>query len=85
MPLKKTPHPWESLIISVGTVVPIEGPWLSNRAESLMYCSWEGDVINLSTFPEVILVNEAGLFHASVALATDYHCWRSEEKHCRCK
>ncbi|XP_063933271.1 S-methyl-5'-thioadenosine phosphorylase-like [Zophobas morio] len=64
-----------------GTVITIEGPRFSTRAESLMYRSWGGDVINMTTFPEVVLANEAGLLYASVALATDYDCWRSEGEH----
>jgi 5'-methylthioadenosine phosphorylase len=69
-----------------------------------MYRSWGGDVINMTTFPEVVLANEAdgscvkfslgvhlyasfclikGLLYASVALATDYDCWRSEGEHVR--
>ncbi|XP_076048616.1 methylthioadenosine phosphorylase [Oratosquilla oratoria] len=62
---------------SSGTMVTIEGPRFSSRAESLMFQLWGGDVINMTTVPEVILAKELGLCYAAVAMATDYDCWRS--------
>ena len=44
-----------------GTVVTIEGPRFSSRAESNMYRQLGCDVINMSTVPEVVLAREAGL------------------------
>ncbi|XP_009675318.1 S-methyl-5'-thioadenosine phosphorylase isoform X3 [Struthio camelus] len=38
---------------SKGTVITIEGPRFSSRAESLMFRSWGADVINMTTVPEV--------------------------------
>lgn len=64
---------------SGGTVITIEGPRFSTRAESLMFRSWGADVINMSIAPEVILANEAGIPYAAVAMSTDYDCWKSEE------
>lgn len=61
-----------------GTVVAIEGPRFSSKAESLMYKQWGGDVINMTSVPEVVLAKEAGLCYAAIAIATDYDCWRSE-------
>lgn len=55
----------------------IEGPRFSSRAESLMFKQWGGDVINMTTVPEVILAKEAGLCYAAIAIATDYDCWQS--------
>lgn len=60
-----------------GTAVTIEGPRFSSKAESLMFKQWGGDVINMTTTPEVVLAKEAGLCYASIAMATDYDCWRS--------
>lgn len=60
-----------------GTVVAIEGPRFSSKAESLMFKQWGGDVINMTTVPEVVLAKEAGLCYAAIAIATDYDCWRS--------
>lgn len=59
-----------------GTIVTIEGPRFSSKAESLMFKQWGGDLINMTTVPEVILAKEAGLCYATVAMATDYDCWR---------
>lgn len=59
-----------------GTVVTIEGPRFSSKAESLMFRQWGGHVINMTTVPEVILARELGLHYAAIAMATDYDCWR---------
>ena len=61
-----------------GTVVTIEGPRFSSRAESHLYRSWGCDVVNMTTVPEVTLANELGLCYASIALPTDYDCWKEE-------
>jgi 5'-methylthioadenosine phosphorylase len=62
-----------------GTVVTIEGPRFSTRAESFMFRQWGGDVINMSTVPEVVLAREAGLHYAAIAMSTDYDCWKLGE------
>ncbi len=62
-----------------GTVVTIEGPRFSTRAESRMFRAWGADVINMSTAPECIVANELGLPYAAVAMATDYDCWKEDE------
>ena len=63
-----------------GTVVTIEGPRFSTRAESKMFRSWGADVINMSVAPECILANELGIPYAAVALSTDYDCWKTDEE-----
>eukprot|EP00124_Ichthyophonus_hoferi_P002837 Ihof_evm8s213 gene=Ihof_evmTU8s213 len=63
-----------------GTIVAIEGPRFSTKAESHMFRLWGGDVINMSSFPEVALAAEAGIPYASIAMATDYDCWREEQE-----
>ena len=63
-----------------GTVVTIEGPRFSTRAESKMFRIWGADVINMSVAPECILANEAGIPYAAVAMSTDYDSWKEEEK-----
>jgi 5'-methylthioadenosine phosphorylase len=55
-----------------GTVVVIEGPRFSTRAESKMFAQVGGDVIGMTQFPEVTLAREAELCFANVALVTDY-------------
>jgi len=63
-----------------GTVITIEGPRFSTRAESLMFRSWGADIINMSTAPEAILANEAGIPYAVIAMSTDYDCWKTDEE-----
>jgi 5'-methylthioadenosine phosphorylase len=63
-----------------GTVVTIEGPRFSTRAESIAFRKWGGDVINMTSVPEVVLAREAGLHYAAIAMATDYDCWRPSEE-----
>ncbi|MFX0036132.1 MAG: S-methyl-5'-thioadenosine phosphorylase [Candidatus Hermodarchaeota archaeon] len=62
-----------------GTVVTIEGPRFSTRAESNMFRIWGADVINMSIAPEAILANEAEIPYAAVAMSTDYDCWKIDE------
>lgn len=63
-----------------GTVVTIEGPRFSTKAESHMFRQWGADVINMSTVPEAVLAREAGICYAIVAMSTDYDCWRETEE-----
>ena len=62
-----------------GTVITIEGPRFSTRAESNMFRIWGADVINMSVAPEAILANEAGIPYAAIAMSTDYDCWKEDE------
>ncbi|XP_012221003.1 S-methyl-5'-thioadenosine phosphorylase [Linepithema humile] len=62
-----------------GTIVTIEGPRFSSKAESNALRLWGGHLVNMTTCPEVYLAKEAGLLYASVAMATDYDCWRDCE------
>lgn len=63
-----------------GTVISIEGPRFSTRAESHMFRMWGADVINMSIAPEAILANEIGIPYAALAMSTDYDCWKNDEK-----
>lgn len=62
-----------------GTLITIEGPRFSTKAESKMFKMWGGDVINMSIAPEAILANEAKIPYAAVAMSTDYDCWKEDE------
>ena len=64
----------------VGTVVTIEGPRFSTKAESRMFRSWGADVINMSVATEAALANEVGVPYAAVAMSTDYDCWKDDEE-----
>ncbi|KAF5869126.1 putative methylthioadenosine phosphorylase protein [Botrytis fragariae] len=60
-----------------GTIVCMEGPAFSTRAESHMYRSWGGSVINMSALPEAKLAREAEMVYQMICMATDYDCWHS--------
>ena len=62
------------------TVITIEGPRFSTKAESHMFRSWNADVINMSTVPEVNLAREMKVHYASTAMSTDYDCWHEDEE-----
>ncbi|MAG48028.1 S-methyl-5'-thioadenosine phosphorylase [archaeon] len=57
-----------------GTVITIEGPRFSTKAESKMFKSWGADVINMSIAPEATLANELNIPYAAIAMSTDYDC-----------
>lgn len=63
-----------------GTIVTIEGPRFSTRAESKMFQKWGADVVNMSTVPEIILARELSLCYQGIAMVTDYDCWKEDEK-----
>lgn len=63
----------------IGTILTIEGPRFSTRAESYMFRRF-AHVINMSTSPEAILAREAGIEYAVIAMVTDYDCWKKTEK-----
>lgn len=64
-----------------GTYLAMEGPQFSSRAESHMYRSWRCDVIGMTNMPEAKLAREAELPYATIAMVTDYDCWREHEAH----
>jgi 5'-methylthioadenosine phosphorylase len=55
-----------------GTVVVIEGPRFSTRAESAWFQAMGWDVVNMTAYPEGWLARELGLCYANVSLITDY-------------
>lgn len=61
-----------------GTVITIEGPRFSTKAESNLFRSWNADVINMSTVPEAVLAREAGICYATIAMSTDYDCFMED-------
>jgi 5'-methylthioadenosine phosphorylase len=63
-------------VVRGGTYVAMEGPQFSTRAESRLYQSWGGDVVGMTNMPEAKLAREAELCYASIAMVTDYDCWR---------
>ncbi len=63
-----------------GTVVTIEGPRFSTKAESKMFRIWGADIINMSIAPEAMLANEMNIPYAAIAMSTDYDCWKEDEE-----
>jgi 5'-methylthioadenosine phosphorylase len=55
-----------------GTVVVIQGPRFSTKAESRWYRAQGWEVINMTQYPEAFLARELGICYATVALITDY-------------
>jgi 5'-methylthioadenosine phosphorylase len=60
--------------------VVIEGPAFSTKAESLLYRSWEADVIGMTALPEAKLAREAEICYATLALVTDYDTWHESHE-----
>lgn len=63
-----------------GSYVCIEGPQFSTKAESHIYRSFGASVIGMTNVPESYLAKEAGMAYATIAMVTDYDCWK--EEHC---
>jgi len=62
-----------------GTLITIEGPRFSTRAESNTYRSWGMAVIGMTTSPEAFLAREAEMCYAVMAHVTDYDVWHVSE------
>ncbi len=60
---------------SKGTMVVIEGPAFSTRAESILYKSWNADIIGMTCLPEAKLAREAEMCYAVIGCVTDYDSW----------
>lgn len=58
------------------TYVCMEGPAFSTVAESHMHRQWGADIVGMTAMPEARLAREAEMSYASIALPTDYDCWR---------
>ncbi|MHB1294838.1 MAG: S-methyl-5'-thioadenosine phosphorylase [Anaerolineae bacterium] len=63
-----------------GTLVVMEGPQFSTRAESNAYRQIGGDLIGMTALPEAKLAREAEICYSTVAMVTDYDCWREAEE-----
>lgn len=61
-----------------GSYICIEGPQFSSRAESNIYRGFGASVIGMTNVPEAYLAKEAGIAYATVAMVTDYDCWKEE-------
>ncbi len=63
-----------------GTLVVMEGPAFSTRAESRLNRGWGADLIGMTALPEARLAREAEMCYATVAMVTDYDSWNDAEE-----
>ena len=63
-----------------GTMVVMEGPQFSTKAESRIYRQWGVDLIGMTALPEAKLAREAELCYAALAHVTDYDVWHQTEE-----
>ena len=63
-----------------GTLITIEGPRFSTRAESNVYRSWGMSLIGMTTSPETFLAREAEMCYTVMAHVTDYDLWHVSEE-----
>ncbi len=63
-----------------GTYVNMDGPAFSTRAESELNRRHGFDVIGMTNLPEAKLAREAEIALATIAMITDYDCWKVEEE-----
>jgi 5'-methylthioadenosine phosphorylase len=62
------------------TLITVEGPRFSTKAESYAFRSWDCDIIGMTACPEAFLAREAELDFAIMAHVTDYDVWHDEEE-----
>ncbi len=65
---------------SGGTMVVMEGPQFSTKAESHFYRQIGGDLVGMTALPEAKLAREAEICYGTIALVTDYDCWHESEE-----
>jgi 5'-methylthioadenosine phosphorylase len=63
-----------------GTLVTIEGPRFSTKAESNVFRSWGMSIIGMTAIPEAFLAREAEICYATMAHVTDYDVWHVSEE-----
>ena len=60
-----------------GTLITIEGPRFSTKAESHAYRAWGMSIIGMTASPEAFLAREAEICYATMAHVTDYDVWHT--------
>ena len=60
-----------------GTYVVIEGPQFSTQAESNLFRTCNASVVGMTALPEAKLAREAEMCYATIAMVTDYDCWKN--------
>ena len=63
-----------------GTMITIEGPRFSTKAESKIFRAWGMSLIGMTACPEAFLAREAELCYTTMAHVTDYDVWHESEE-----
>ena len=63
-----------------GTLVVMEGPQFSTRAESVLHRIWGADLIGMTAMPEAKLAREAEIAYCNVAMVTDFDSWHPQHE-----
>jgi 5'-methylthioadenosine phosphorylase len=79
--LLKTAQALNARVHDGGTYVNMEGPAFSTRAESLTNHKLGYDVIGMTNLGEAKCAREAEIAYATMAMVTDYDCWKTDEEH----
>lgn len=79
--LLKTARAAKARVHNGGTYVNMEGPAFSTRAESLVNHKLGFDVIGMTNLGEAKCAREAEIAYATMAMVTDYDCWKVDEEH----
>jgi 5'-methylthioadenosine phosphorylase len=77
--LLKTARECKASVHDGGTYVNMEGPAFSTRAESLTNHRAGYDVIGMTNLGEAKCAREAEIAYATLAMSTDYDCWKEDE------
>lgn len=77
----KTARSLKARVHDGGTYVNMEGPAFSTRAESLTNHQLGYDVIGMTNLGEAKCAREAEIAYATMAMVTDYDCWKTDEAH----
>ena len=77
----KTARRLKARVHDGGTYVNMEGPAFSTRAESLTNHKLGYDVIGMTNLGEAKCAREAEIAYATMAMITDYDCWKTDEAH----
>jgi 5'-methylthioadenosine phosphorylase len=79
--LLKTARSLKARVHNGGTYVNMEGPAFSTRAESLTNHKLGYDVVGMTNLGEAKCAREAEIAYATMAMITDYDCWKADEAH----
>ena len=79
--LLRTARSCKARVHDGGTYVNMEGPAFSTRAESIGNHRAGYDVIGMTNLGEARCAREAEMAYATLAMVTDYDCWKTDEAH----